>query len=118
MENEAILTLLRSISTRLDNVATKDDIESLSKRVEEIEKDYQKHNLFINGNGVPGAKTRIALLESNLENLQSKFQAITDDVVSKITIRLVKIIGVPIVLSLILWVVKVIYDASIHMQLP
>jgi len=115
---KVILELLHNISSQLDVVATKEDVHMLTKRIDDVECDMQTFDIFINGNGKEGARTRLYLIEARLDDIQKKYDAITEDVVNKITIRLLKILGAPIALSIILWVAKIIYDASVHMKLP
>lgn len=92
-------------------------IETLSalpslRDVEEIQADILRHEVFINGNGTEGAKTRISKVETAVKDLGVQIQKLPDEVVNKIVVKIAAIVGIPVLLA----VVTLLYEASLHLR--
>lgn len=79
------------ILERMADLPTKEDLAEVKANVKE-------HDKFINGNGTPGAKTRLALIEERL----TKFAG---DVAKDVLAKMVQYVGVPLLISAVVWAV-------------
>lgn len=104
-----ILETNREILRKLDNAATKED---LKETLQPIKETLDKHTAFIDGNGTPGAKTRLAQVETAVEELRKNIKDQIDAIPGKITITILKVLGVPLAIYIIVWAARVIYTAS------
>jgi hypothetical protein len=52
-------------------------VRELSGRVDVLKITVDKHDDFINGNGKPGAKTRLDMLDDAVEEIKSTLRALT-----------------------------------------
>lgn len=124
MTDEQILNYIletnREILRKLENAPTKDD---LKEALQPIKDTIEKHAAFIEGNGTPGAKTRLAQAESEIAKLRADFEKKLEDlrcsidekldgIPAKITMAVIKALGIPLLLALIIWGARVIYLAS------
>jgi hypothetical protein len=84
------------------------DIGVLAERYNELEKDVQAHDIFINGNGIPGVKARLLLIERDIVDIKSHLKGIENGIwvlassgsigifiwmVNELLPRLIKILG-------------------------
>lgn len=58
----------------------------LNQHVEELKRQVDAHDLFIDGNGKPGAKERLGLIESSIMQMQKSVNWVLGLLVSFITI--------------------------------
>jgi hypothetical protein len=87
----------------LRDLPTKEDLA-------EVKAEVHEHDQFINGNGTPGAKTKLALVEEKVNAMLLRFDKLSSDVAKDALAKLVQLVGVPLLLGAIAWAAKVLLE--------
>ena len=85
---------------KLDSFVTKTEFEPVRTKLD-------AHNLFINGNGVKGAKSRLDMLEEAILKLNKAVES---------TVKFVTAMSLGLFIPLVIWAASMIYQASLHIQ--
>jgi hypothetical protein len=91
------------ILERLANLPTREDLQ-------EVKAEVKEHDKFINGNGTPGAKTRLALVEEKVNDLLKRFDKIASDVAKDALAKMIQYVGVPLLLAAVAWAAKTLME--------
>ena len=113
---EKVKTLQQSVDALTANTATRADLDRINTQV-------QKHEVFIKGNGKVGAETKIALMETSLEEFKSDLKQAVDNfnvslkkeieaAINSSILSNAKLIVVPIIISVILGIIQIYMQAT------
>lgn len=105
MNEEAVLNVLKTITDQ--NAEILEKMADIPTRAEfrNMEEKVTRSTAWIEGNGIPGARTRLVQVEDRVKSLPQ-------DVQKDILMNLTKSIGVPAFIGLMTWTAAVIFAAS------
>jgi hypothetical protein len=103
MENELLQQLINNQNTQhaemmqvLRGLVTREELQ-------EVKDEFQDLDKFVNGNGMPGAKTRLAVIEKQLGDWAKLFDKLASDVAKEALAKVVQLVGVPLLIIAIGW---------------
>jgi hypothetical protein len=105
-DEELLQQIFQQNAMILEHMTRLPTIEDLN----EVKAEVKEHDKFINGNGTQGAKTRLVVIEKQLDDWAKRLDKLANDVAKDALAKLVQLVGVPLLLGAIAWAAKTLME--------